>query len=130
MRPGPQPNVVSFDFYSCGSSNMIIWSKSTVVSARSAMVSRFCVRPTSKRWFLETVQVTMNMIHLMPCRNPCRLYIHPAFTYSVGPSSVVRSELDTAPPFHCRERLKCTGHGLSVSYVKWSLFSSFSVGPV
>ena len=30
-----------------------------VVSVRSAMVSRFCVRPTSKRWFLKVVQVTM-----------------------------------------------------------------------
>ena len=35
----------------------------------------------------------------MPCRNPCRLYIHLAFTYSVGPSSVVWSELGPAPPF-------------------------------
>ena len=35
----------------------------------------------------------------MPCRNPCRLYIHLAFAYSVGPSSVVRSELGPAPPF-------------------------------
>ena len=25
----------------------------------SSMVSRFCVRPTSKRWFLRIVQVTM-----------------------------------------------------------------------
>jgi hypothetical protein len=24
------------------------------------------------------------MFHLMPCRNPCRLYIHLAFTYSIG----------------------------------------------
>jgi hypothetical protein len=39
------------------------------------------------------------MIHLMPHRNPCRLYIHLAFTYSVGPSSVVWSELGPAPPF-------------------------------
>jgi hypothetical protein len=30
-----------------------------VVSVRSAMVSRFCVGPTSKRWFLQIVQVTM-----------------------------------------------------------------------
>jgi hypothetical protein len=30
-----------------------------VVSIRSAMVSRFCVKPTSKRWFLKIVQVTM-----------------------------------------------------------------------
>jgi hypothetical protein len=30
-----------------------------VVSVQSAMVSRLCVRPTSKRWFLNFVQVTM-----------------------------------------------------------------------
>ena len=30
-----------------------------VVSVWSAMVSRFCVRPPSKRWSLEIVQVTM-----------------------------------------------------------------------
>jgi hypothetical protein len=40
------------------------------------MVSRFCVRLTSKGWFLKIVQGPWNMIHLMPCRNPCRLYIH------------------------------------------------------
>jgi hypothetical protein len=39
------------------------------------------------------------MIHLMPGRNPCRLYIHLAFTYYVGPSSIVWSELGLAPPF-------------------------------
>ena len=42
---------------------------------------------------------TWNMIHLMPCRNPCRLHVHLAFTYSSGPSSVVWSELGPAPPF-------------------------------
>ena len=30
-----------------------------VVSIQSAMVCQFCVRPTSKRWFLQIVQVTM-----------------------------------------------------------------------
>ena len=30
-----------------------------VVSIQSAMVSQFCVRPTSKRWFLRIVQVTV-----------------------------------------------------------------------
>ena len=30
-----------------------------VASVQSVMVSRFCVRPTSKRWFLKIVQVTM-----------------------------------------------------------------------
>jgi hypothetical protein len=34
----------------------------------------------------------------MPCRYPCRLYIHVAFTYSVGPSRTVGSELGPAPP--------------------------------
>jgi hypothetical protein len=32
-----------------------------VVSIQSTMVSRFCVRPTSKRWFLEIVQVTTKL---------------------------------------------------------------------
>jgi len=35
----------------------------------------------------------------MPCRNSCRLYIHLAFTYYVGPSSVVCNELGLASPF-------------------------------
>ena len=37
----------------------------------------------------------------MPCTSPCRLYIHHlAFTYSVGPSSIVwSSKLGLAPPF-------------------------------
>jgi hypothetical protein len=34
----------------------------------------------------------------MPCTNLGRLYIHLAFTYSVGPSNVVWSELGPAPP--------------------------------
>jgi hypothetical protein len=38
---------------------MVKYDNSTVVSVRSAMVSRFCVRPTSKRWVLTSDQVTM-----------------------------------------------------------------------
>ena len=38
------------------------------------------------------------MIHSLPCGNPRGLYIHLAFTYSFGPSSVVWSELGLAPP--------------------------------
>ena len=30
-----------------------------LVNVRSAMISRFCVRPTSKRWHLKIIQVTM-----------------------------------------------------------------------
>ena len=59
MWPGPRPNAISMKLYSCGSSHMIKWNKPTIVSVRSAMVSRFCVRPTSKRRFLKLVQVTM-----------------------------------------------------------------------
>ena len=33
--------------------------KSMIVSVHIAMVSRFCVRPTYKRWFSKIVQVTM-----------------------------------------------------------------------
>ena len=31
----------------------------TVVNMQNAMVSWFCVKPTSKRWFVKIVQVTM-----------------------------------------------------------------------
>jgi hypothetical protein len=50
---GPQPNAISMDFYLCGSSHMIKQNKSMVVIVQSAVVSRFCVRPTFKRWFFE-----------------------------------------------------------------------------
>ena len=38
---------------------MINYNESTVVSLWSVMVSRFCDRSTSKRWFLKVVQVTV-----------------------------------------------------------------------
>ena len=38
------------------------------------------------------------MVHLVPRRNACRLYIHLTFTYSVGPSSIVWSERGLALP--------------------------------
>ena len=76
-----------------------------------------CVRPTSKRpW---------SMIHSMPCRNLCRLYIHFAFTYSVGPSSIVwSSELDRLHLFPPMRVLEVKWYGLSVSFVKWPLFQA------
>ena len=91
MWPCPQSHVISMNLYSCRSSTIIKYNKSIVVIIRNAMVSRFCVRPTSK-W-------PWNMIHRMPCRNPCRHYMHLAITYSVGPSSVVWSELGPGPLF-------------------------------
>ena len=79
----------------------------------------FGVRPTFKRWFWKHSKWPWNIIHLMPCSNPCRLYIHLTFTYSVGPSSIVWSELGPAPPLHHWECFKCNGHMLLVSCVKW-----------
>ena len=49
--------------------------------------------------FWEYVKWPWNMIYSMPCRMPRRFYIHLAFTYSAGPSSVVWSKLGPAPPF-------------------------------
>ena len=45
--------------YSCMSSCMVKQNKPTVVNIQSAMVFRFCMRPTTKRWFLKVVQVIM-----------------------------------------------------------------------
>ena len=62
------------------------------------MVSRFCVR-SPRGGFWKKSKWPWNMVQLMPCRNPGRLYIHFAFTYFVGPSSIVWSELGPAPSF-------------------------------
>ena len=53
MWLGPQPKAISTSLCSCGSLHMIKLNKTTVVSVQSAMVSGFCVRPTSKSWFCE-----------------------------------------------------------------------------
>ena len=91
------------------------------MSVWSAMVSWFCVRPTSNMWFMKIVQVTMK---------PCRRYVHRAFTYSVGPSSVCEANLDQLRIFHQWECLKCNGHGLLVSCVEVALSpSSLEVNP-
>jgi hypothetical protein len=55
----------------------------------------------------------------MPCRNPCRLYIHLAFTYSVGPSNVVWSKLGPAPPCPPMRVLGVSWSRALVSCVKW-----------
>jgi hypothetical protein len=79
------------------------------------MVSQCYVRPTSEKWLWKIVQ--MIVIHLIPCRNPCRCYIHLAFAYSVGGASSVVN-LDWLRLFHQRECVKWFGHGPAVSCVK------------
>jgi hypothetical protein len=75
-----------------------------VVSIRSAMVSRFCVRPTYKRWFLKIDQVTMKHdpfdanvgIHV-------DFYIYDlAFAYSIG-------------SLKCSVKRTCTSSALSTN---------------
>ena len=76
------------------SSHKIQYSNPKVVRFWSAMVSEYCVRPTKWPW---------NMIPLMLCKTSCGPNIHLAFTYSVGPSNVVWSELGPAQPFPTNE---------------------------
>ena len=99
MWPDPQPNAILVNFYPCGSSHTIKWNKPTVMSVRSAMVSWFCVVPISKSLFSKIIQVTIKRDPFDAMYGPCRLHIHLAFTYFVGPSSVVWSKLGPGPPF-------------------------------
>ena len=66
-----------------------------------------------------------NMIHLMPRRSPHRLCILFAFTYSIGPSSAVWSELEPAPPFQpirvLEVRWVTSPQGL---FIPWTMKSS------
>jgi hypothetical protein len=63
---------------------------------------------------MYSTRLTMIFLHhriqSMPCRNPCRLYIHLASTYSISPSSVVWSKLDRLHLFHQWKCFKCNGH--------------------
>ena len=38
---------------------MIKYKKSMVVRFRNAIVTQFCVRPPSERWFLKIIQMTV-----------------------------------------------------------------------
>jgi hypothetical protein len=69
------------------------------------------------------------MINLMPCRNPCIL-LHPSCIHIPCWSlkCIGESNLDRLRLFHQWECLKCNGHGLSVSCVKWPLCHGLSLG--
>ena len=63
-----------------------------------------------------------NMVHSMPRRNPCRLYIHLAFTYilrwSLKSSVTLRTWTGSAVSTN-ESAWSGNGHGSSVSCVKW-----------
>jgi hypothetical protein len=80
-----------------------------------------CVRPASKRWFLKIVQVTMKHESIW-----CHVGIHVDFTsilhsliYSIGPSSVVWSELGPASTFSTNESAWSVTMTISKAHV-WS----------
>ena len=79
-----------WDFIHVGSLHMIKYNISTIMRFQSAMVSWFLRNSPSDHetwpiWFHVGILVESN--------------IHLAYAYSVGPSSVVWSELGLAPPF-------------------------------
>ena len=91
------------------------YNKSMVARFQNAMISRFCAKPTSKRWVLTIAQVTTKHYPF-----DAMYKIHVEFTYFVGPVSVVWTELGPAPPFPpMRMCLKSNGHGPSVSCMMW-----------
>ena len=106
--------------YSYGFSHMIKHNKSMVASGRNAKVSLFCVRLTSKRWFLRIVQVTMDTWSIR-----CHVGVHVDFISILHshtllvPQALCEANLDVLRLFHQWECLKCNGHGLLVLCVKW-----------
>ena len=67
----PQPNVISMNVYSCKSSHMIK-KEALIVPWSSRFVSG--LPPRGGLW--KKSKWPWNIIHLLPCRNPCRLYTH------------------------------------------------------
>jgi hypothetical protein len=64
----------------------------------------------------------------MPCRNPWTV-LHPSCIHitPLVPQASCEANLDRLRLFHQWEYLKCNGHGLSVSCVKWPLEAEESV---
>ena len=117
MWSGWQPNAIPMNLYPCRLPHMIKHNKPTVVSIQSVVVSRFCVRPTFKKWFLKSIQVTVKYDPF-----DAKWTLHP-FCIHINTMLVSRAEcevanLDRLRLFHQWECLRCNGHGLSVSWVK------------
>ena len=90
-------------------------------SVRSARASWFYVRPTSKRWFLKTVQVTMKHDPFDAMWDSTRT-LHPSCTHILRWSlkhSVKRTWTRSAVSTNESAWSAISGHGHSVSRVKW-----------
>ena len=120
----PQPNAISMHFYRFGFSHMIKLNKSMVMSAGVPWCPRFMssLPPRDGFWNSPSDHETW----CIGCHTRIHV-VHLAFTYYVGPSSVMCSELGLALPFPPMRVLEVHGHGLSVSCVKWPLSSSNKV---
>jgi hypothetical protein len=119
MWPSPQPTAVSMKF--TWWNFMMNFSKTMVVRFYSVVVSWLCVKPTSKRWFLKIVQVTMETWFTW-----CHVGIRVDFKsvlysliHSVGPSSIAWSELGLAPPLPPMRVLEMQRSRATILCVKW-----------
>jgi hypothetical protein len=121
MWLGSQPNtIVQWISIHARSLHVIEYNKPMVVIIQSVVVSQwFCVRPTSKRWFLKIIQVTMkhDPFHVMWTLHPI-LHSHTPFV----PHAQCEANLDWLDFFHrrgCLKMLSSNGHVSSISCVKW-----------
>jgi len=115
MWLGPQPNAFSMNFYPC----MVLTHWKNILNQRlwefgvpwsHGLVLGLPPRDGIWKW----LKWPWNMIHLMSCRNPCRLYIHLAFTCYVGSSfstnESARSAMVTSSQSHVWSGLQCWRH--------------------
>jgi hypothetical protein len=77
-----------------------------------------CVRPTSSRWAWCKFHRPCTLIHNLPCRPPCRFFIHEIFLGPLGLHLLVWNELGWSPPFRPMRALPLPRSGtFSLEYV-------------
>ena len=87
---------------SCPDPHVVMWRNQRLSIFGVPWSPNFVLGLPPRDDFWEQSKWPWKMVHSTPCRNPCRLHIRLAFTYSVGPSS----ELGPAPPFPPMRELK------------------------
>ena len=120
MWLGPQPNAISMDFYSCGFSHIIKRINQRLWVFGVSWSPGFVLGLPPRDVFSKIIQVTMK-------HDPFRWHvgIHVDFTSILHshtplvPRALCEANLDRLRLIHQWECLKCNGHGLSVSCVKW-----------